>query len=190
MTTKFKGIYIMVVDRQPASVPQSFIVQSLQHLANSDVYFNMLWTQARSEGPTFYEGTQEIIDHSQTFDVIVADFRKWLQQEGVVIDDVQWDSYFFHHDVPNPVESGWTRYALIYFHVEPSKGWVKEYASFLVDYTLAIKDGDQVKAQQLLGSAVGCSACEKIVDPALRLTVKNAGYLTCPFCGQWWTKPL
>jgi hypothetical protein len=188
MPTKFKGIYIMVVDRQPSSVPEPFVAQSLQYLADNNGYFNMLWTQARLESPAFHEGTQQITNHNQNFDTIVSSFRKWLQQEGVVIDEKRWESYFFHNEVPNPTESDWKRYALIYYYVEPSSEWIKEYSSFVVDYTQAAKDGDKASLQQLLGSAVQCSACERIVDPALRLTFKKDGYLTCPYCGQWWTK--
>ncbi len=193
MSVKHKKIYIMVADRQPSSVGEDFVRQSLQYLANNDVFFNMLWTQARSDRPEFQEGTQRINNRDEPFDTTVANFRAWLKQEGVAINEKRWDSYFFHRAVPSPTDPGWQRYALVYYHLSDTpagSGWLKEYSNLLVEYTLAIRQHEQTKAKQLLGSAVPCSACEKIVDPVLRATFSRKGYLACPYCGQWWTKPL
>jgi hypothetical protein len=189
---KFKGIYIMVADRQPTGVGEDFVRDSLQNLVKSDAFFNMLWLQARTEGPKFHEGTQQLTDRNQPFETIVANYKAWLGQEGVAVDEKRWDSYFFHRQVPDPVQPDWTRYALVYYDVGAPKagsGWLTEYSSLLVDYTLAVRAGDGTKMKQLLGGAVECSECGKIVDPVVRATFKRKGFLTCPHCGQWWTKP-
>lgn len=189
---KFKGIYIMVADRRPEGVGPDFTRESLQDLVKSDVFFNMLWLQARAEGPKFHEGTQQLADRNQPFETIVANYKGWLRQEGVAIDEKQWDSYFFHRAVPNPVQPGWQRYALVYYDVGKPRAdskWLTEYSTLVVDYTLAAQKGEQARMKELLNSAVRCSECEKIVDPVVRATFKRKGFLTCPYCGQWWTKP-
>ena len=145
-----------------------------------------MWIQARNDKPKFYEGIQQIQRYDLSLDFIVANFKDWLKKSGITVEENRWDSYFFQETTPDPTARDWKRYILVYFHatgavvIEPSR--------FIVDYTLAARNGDAAKLTQLFNAAVSCPACEKVVDPAIRANKK--GFLECPFCGQWWTKPV
>ena len=188
MSIKYKGIYVMSANKELVSNDQNsqLVRQGLQHLTNSNNFFKLLWIQARTEGPKFHEGMQQIQQQNQPFDVIVANFKEWLHKSGVTVEENQWDSYFFSTTTPDPNATDWKRHILVFFHT--SGVFVLESSSFIVDYTTAGKLGNATRLMQLFNLAVHCPACEKVVDPALRAS-KN-GFLSCPFCGQWWTKPL
>ena len=187
MGTKFKGIYVMTANKNLVREEEisKLVGPGLQGLVNTDKYFNILWVQARNDKPKFYEGTQQIERYEQPLDDIVANFKEWLKNSGVTVDKNRWDSYFFQLTTPDPTARDWKQYILVYFHTDGNV--VVEPAKFIVDHTTAAKNGDAAKLNQLFNAAVSCPACEKVVDPAVR--ANKEGYLECPFCSQWWTKP-
>ena len=188
MRTKIKGIYVMSANKNLASEEQhsKLVGSGLQSLVNTDKYFNILWDQARSDKPKFHESTKQIERQNQPLAVIVANFKEWLKNSGVRVDKNRWDSYFFQLTTPDPTALNWKQYVLVYF--DASGVVLFEYSKFIVDYTVAARNGDAVTLTRLLTGAVNCPACEKVVDPAVR--ANNKGFLECPFCGQFWTKPM
>lgn len=187
MATKYKGIYIMCANNEKVSEDQltNLVRQGLQFLVSNDKFFNILWIQARAEGPQFFE-TQQIQQPNQTYEDNVTSFKEWLVKSGVNIEEKRWDSHFFQTTTPDPNNAGWKRYFLVY--IDTTGADVLEPARFIVDYTLAAKEANVAALTQLLNASVSCQACERVVDPAARASDK--GFLTCPFCGQFWTKPL
>jgi len=188
VTAKFKGIYHMIASKELIGKDQSAKLtrQGFQTLVDSNTFFKMFWIQARKEGPKFYEGTQQIQQKNQPFKEVVANFKEWVKKQGIKFSENRWDSYFFHTTTSDPKAAGWKRYFLVFYHT--AGGLLIDYSSFVVDYTMAAKEGNSAKLKQLLNKSVSCQTCGKVVDPALRAAKK--GFLECPFCGQWWTKAL
>ena len=104
MGAKFKSIYVMLANRNriPNGHISNLVGQGLQKLVNTNTNFQFLWIQARDERPKFFEGTQIIKSHDQSFDEVVAVFKGWLKDSGVAVDKNRWDSYFFHLESPDP----------------------------------------------------------------------------------------
>jgi hypothetical protein len=188
MAIKYKGIYIMCANKENVSGAQlnNPVKQGLQFLVSNNKFFNLLWFQARAEGPQFFE-TQQIQQPNQSNEDTVTNFREWLLQSGITVEEKRWDSYFFQTTIPIPDlnTSDWKIYFLVYFHTTGAD--VLEPSRFIVDYTMAGKEANISALTQLLNATVSCPACEKVVDPVVRASDK--GFLTCPFCGQFWTKP-
>lgn len=187
MPNKYEGIYLMSVCEEAISEERHRRIagQGLQQLVNSDRFFNLLWNQARAEHPAFHEG-QLVRRHDQPPDLSVSRFKEWLQAGGVVVEEDRWDSHFFHTSTPDQDAPGSSSELYVYLNATGAE--VMEPALFIVDYTLAARAGNVERLQQLLSGTVRCQTCERVVDPAIRAT--KQGFLGCPFCGQWWTKPV
>lgn len=91
--------------------------QALLDLMESNTHFQKVNAQVSIDRPRFYEGAQQIGYFDQPFDVIVLNFKKWLLQKGLVINQMTWDKYFFYKEVTEPAKVGVQKhYVLVYFH--------------------------------------------------------------------------
>jgi hypothetical protein len=119
MANKIKGIYLMTCSLGTANKNKhsQLAGQALRDLKASNTDFQKVHAQASIDRPRFHEAFQQIGYLGQPFDVIASNFKRWLQQQDVVINEQRWDQSFFYKEITEPTTVGVQKhYVLVYYH--------------------------------------------------------------------------
>jgi uncharacterized protein YndB with AHSA1/START domain len=116
--SKIKGIYLMTcslstLDKNKHS---QLAGEALRYLTANNATFQRVHAQTKIDRPRLNESFQRIGSFGQPFDVLVSNFKIWIEQKGVKIDESRWDDYFFYREMPDPSEPLRKNYVLVYYH--------------------------------------------------------------------------